>query len=189
MKQSNVSRLLLILVLAAALGCGSTSTNTATPDARGSSVLDVATMLSGHWKAEGSDLRLNISSIGQGPDIWSYNLFATATGQAGGRTVNERAMISLEWNGGNGLVSVIPRFDPAVTVLSDPSQVSPDELRASCTFPMAPIQTGYSGQTQGGEACVRAVQGAVGPWNIEVTRETLRIYSSGDQQLVFRRVA
>jgi hypothetical protein len=150
-------------------------------------VLDVASMLTGSWKAEGSDLRLEISSIGQDTNNGTYNLFASASGQAGGRTVNERAMISLEWAGGDAQVSVIPRFDPTVSQLSDPSKVSPDELRAACTFTLVPIRTGYSGQTRGGEACVRAVQGAVGPWNIEVGRETLRLYGSGDQQLVFRR--
>lgn len=116
-------------------------------------------------------------------------MFASATGQAGGRTVNERAVISLEWDGNDTQVSVVPRFDPTITQLSDIPEASPDEIRSACTFDLDPTQTGYSGQTRDGEACVRAVRGAVGRWNIEVTRDTLQLSMSDDQELVFRRVA
>lgn len=187
MKRSKISCLGLILVAAASLSCA--STNEPGSGSRGRSVLDVASMLSGSWKAEGSDLRLEISSIAQDATTREpYQLFASATGQVGGRTVNERAVISLEWDGDDTQVSVVPRFNPAVTQLSDVSEVSPDELRAACTFDLDPTQTGYSGETQGGEACVRAVQGAVGEWHIEVTPETLQLASAGNQQLLFRRV-
>ena len=145
-------------------------------------------MLNGSWRAEGSDLRLEIGSTGSALISGTYNLFASASGQVGDRTVNERAVTFLESGSGNVQVSVVPRFDPTVSELSDVTQVSPDELRAACTFTLVPTRTGYAGQTRGGEACVRAVQGAVGQWNIEVSRETLRLYASADQQLVFRRV-
>jgi hypothetical protein len=178
-------QLLLPLVLAVSPGCA--STDGAAQSGKGSSVLDLATLLNGSWQAEGSDLRLEISSTGSALTGGAYNLFASASGQAGDRTVNERAVIFLESQGGGVEVSVVPRFDPTVSELSDVTQVSPAELRAACTFTLVPTRTGYSGQTRGGETCVRAVQGGVGQWNIEVTRETLRLSGSADQQLVFRR--
>jgi hypothetical protein len=184
LKQSKILRLVLPLVLVASFGCASA-------DGAGRSgqgpVLDLASLLNGSWQAEGSDLRLEIGSTGSSLTSGAYNLFASASGQAGDRTVNERAVIFLEAESGGVEMTVVPRFDPTVTELSDVTEVSAAELRAACTLTLAPTQTGYSGESLGGEACVRAVQGAVGRWNIEVTRETLRLYGSGDQQLVFRR--
>ena len=180
MKPYPMMRLLLALVLVASFGCASGQRG-------GSVVLDLASLLNGTWQVEGSDLRLRISSTGSALSGGAYNLFAVATGQAGGRTVNERAVIFVEQESGGVEVSVVPRFDPAVTELSDVTEASQAELNAACTFTLRPTQTGYSGQTRGGETCVRAVQGAVGQWNIEVSRETLRLYQAGGQQLVFRR--
>jgi len=188
MKRTKILCLGLTLVLAFSLGCASTNTNEAGTGTRGRSVLDVVSMLSGSWKAEGSDLRLEIASIAQEVTARApQELFASVTGRVGGRTVNERAVISLEWDGDDTQVSVVPRFDPTLTQLSDIPTATPEELGSVCTFDLNPTQTGYSGETRGGEACVRAVQGAIGEWNIEINRETLRLTQSGEQ-LVFRRV-
>jgi hypothetical protein len=187
MKRFKTSGFLLTLVLAVSLGCS--STDGGTTGKRSGSPLDLASLLSGTWKAEGSDLRLEISSTGSLLTDGTYNLFAAAKGQIGGRTVNERAVISLEPGGGDVQVSMVPRFDLAATHLSDDvTKASEAELNAACNFALVSNPAGYSGQTLGGEACVRAVQGAVGRWNIEVTRDTLQISMSADQELVFRRV-
>lgn len=184
MKRSKLSRLGLTLALAAFLGC---ATDGAERSGKVSSVLDLASMLSGNWQEEGSDLRLEISSTGSALNGGTYELFASASGQANGRAVSERAVIALEWEGDDAEVSVVPRFDRTVTMLSDVTQPSAAEINAACTLTMVPTRDGYSAETRGGETCLRAVQGAIGRWNIEVTRDTLRLFGSGDQQLVFRR--
>lgn len=187
MKGFKTSGFLLILVLAVSLGC--TSTDGAAPARRSVSPLDLASLLNGSWKAEDSDLRLEISSIGSSLTDGTYSLFAAATGQIGGRTVNERAVITLEQGRGDVQVSMVPRFNPAATHLSDDATKATEaERNAACNFVLAASPAGYSGQTLGGEACVRAIQGAVDQWNIEVTRDTLQLSMSSDQELVFRRV-
>lgn len=185
MKPSRIFTPLLVLILAVLAGCA--SGNGTQPGEQRSGVLDLATMLTGRWQAEGSDLTLDIASAGANTSGQVFNLFASTTGRLGDRSVSERAVLHLEWEGGDVQVSVIPR-GPTVTALSpEVTQVSEAELRAACTFIMVPTRSGYVGETRGGETCARAIQGAVGQWRIEATREILRLSSGTDQQLVFRK--
>lgn len=183
---------LLALILTVLAGCASGSgTQPSGQDGGGSGVLSLVNLLNGRWQAEGSDLTLDITSAGTNTSGQVFNLFASTTGSLGDRNVSERAVLHLEWEGGDVEVSVIPR-GAAVTALSpEVTRVSEAELRAACTFTMVPTGDGYSGQTQGGETCARAIQGAVGQWRIQVSRDTLQLSSAsggaGQQQLTFRK--
>lgn len=186
MKSSRISTPLLVLILTALAGYAS-GNGTQPSGQQSSGVLGLANLLTGRWQAEGSDLTLDINSAGANTSGQVFNLFASTTGRLGDRSVSERAVLHLEWEGGDVQVSVIPRGATVTALSPEVTQVSEAELRAACTFTMVPTRSGYVGEPRGGETCAQAIQGAVGQWRIEATRETLRLSSGADQQLVLRK--
>ncbi|HEX7186091.1 MAG TPA: hypothetical protein VF756_29970 [Thermoanaerobaculia bacterium] len=165
-------------------GGGSSRGSGGTPEVR------LASMLTGSYQAEGTDLRLDIGSLGKTVGAEGYRLFARVTGRNGGQNVREQGVVRLDTEGGDVLVTLIPHFDATITELSpNVGQFSPAELNAACDLYLRPAQGGYAGATQGSGTCIRAVGGAVGQWSVTVQPDTIRLSGSqAGQELVFRRI-
>lgn len=97
MKSSRIPIPLLLVLLTVLAGCAS---GAGTQSGGGSGVLDLADLLTGRWQAEGSDLTLDITTAGENTSGQVFNLFASTTGRLGERSVSERAVLHLEWEGG-----------------------------------------------------------------------------------------
>lgn len=152
------------------------------------SAWSVASMLSGTYQAEGSDLRLDISGADTPVGSEGVNLFATASGQYGERNVREQGVLHIENQAGDVFVAYIPRFDPTTTALSPgATNVSASEVSSACSFYLAPAAQGYAGQTRGATTCARAIGGAVGEWGVEIQPGMIRLTSQGQPPIVFRK--
>lgn len=192
MKSIRVVNLSLSLLLILSAGCAGTGaggdrTGGAQSGGSGSPALNLATMLTGQWQAEGSGLRLDISTIESTGR--TSNLFASATGTTGERTVNERAVLRLEAEGKDINVAVIPKNATVTPLSPEATQVTAAEVRAACSFYLEQSYQGYAGETRGGETCARAIQGATGLWRIVITADTLRLQNDAGQRLELRKVA
>lgn len=172
---------LLIALTACASGAGSNRRVTG-------STTELASMLTGRYQAEGTGLRLDIGSTGSTALGEGLNLFATLTGELDGQNVREAAILHLENAAGDIQMTVVPEFDPTASPLApggiDTSQL---ELNSACTVFLQPVRQGYEGTTRGTGTCVRAVQGAVGEWRIQVQQDSIRLtLRNREQTLVFR---
>lgn len=149
---------------------------------------NVASMISGTYQAEGSDLRLDISGAGTPVGSEGINLFATASGRYGERNVREQGVVHIENQAGDVLVAYIPRFDPTITALSPgATNVTASEIRAACTVYLGSSGQGYSGRTSGTTSCAQAIGGAVGEWAVEVQPGMIRFTTQGQEPIVFRK--
>jgi hypothetical protein len=172
---------LLIALAACASGTGSDRRVTG-------STSELASMLAGRYQAEGTGLHLDITTTGT-PLGEGVNLFATLTGEHDGQNVREQALVNLRNDAGDILVTIVPEFDPTASALAPGGiETSQLELNSACTVYLEPVRQGYEGTTSGSGACIRAVQGALGQWTIEVQDDTIRLSSLRDRQqtLVFR---
>jgi hypothetical protein len=153
---------------------------------------EVASMLNGTYRGEGeaAGLRLDISSAQNSlPSSQLFNLFTTLTGKHGRRNFNERGIVQLEAHVDQVIVSVVPHFDPSVSLLSDSvTEFSPTEVQAACHLFLIPLDQGYAGRTQGSGTCVRAIGGAVGDWQVQILPGVIRFSKPDSQEaLVFRK--
>lgn len=194
MKPYNHRSLLPILLLAglvALAACASGGTGQDRSAGARGPAFDVASLLSGTYRLHNGDsnLRLDISSTGGvGSEL---ELLATASGRYGGRNVNEQGVIVLESAGPDVRMSIVPHFGEPVTVLSpNLTEFSQSELGSACTLHLQSDERGWAGATQGKGACVRAVGGAVGQWQVEILPGTIRFSDPGTRQvLVFQKTS
>lgn len=194
MRQHRRTKPTLILLAALALvlsGCASTDGG-GNQAVRGSGpASNAADLLSGSYRLQddNSDLRLEISSTGGVGS--TMNLLATASGTYEGRSVSEQGVLTLQTEGRDVRMSVIPHFGEPVTSLSpDVNRFSGTEIQAACTLYLQPYQQGWAGATQGPGTCVQAITGAAGDWQIEIQPGTIRLSDPKTQRtLVFREAA
>ncbi|HKV07286.1 MAG TPA: hypothetical protein VJ725_04045 [Thermoanaerobaculia bacterium] len=152
------------------------------------SAWSVASLISGTYQAEGSDLRLDIRGADTPVGSEGINLFATAAGRYGERNVREQGVVHIENQAGDVLLAYIPRFDPTITALSPgATDVTASEVRAACTVYLGRSGQGYSGRTSGTTSCAQAIGGAVGDWAVEVQPGMIRFSTRGQQPIVFRK--
>lgn len=177
---------LLTALLVACVACASSAGS----DRRVTgSTTDLASMLTGRYQAEGTGLRLDIGSTGSTALREGLSLFATITGTLDGQNVREQAILHLENAAGDIQMTVVPEFDPTASPLAPGGiETSQLELNSACTVFMQPVRQGYEGTTRGTGTCVRAVQGAVGDWAIQVQPDSIRLTNlrNREQTLVFR---
>lgn len=183
--------ILLLTGLVALTACASRGTKGDRPTGARGPAFDVASLLSGTYRLQNGDsnLRLDVSSTsGVGSN---FELLATASGRYGGRSVSEQGVIVLESAGPDVRMSIIPHFGEPVTVLSpDLTDFSQSELGAACTLHLQSDERGWAGATEGKGACVRAVGGAVGQWQVEIVPGTIRFSDPGTRQvLVFQKTS
>lgn len=154
------------------------------------SAWSVASLISGTYRAEGSDLRLDISGADTAVGSEGINLFARASGRYGERTVSEQGVLRVENQAGDVMLAYIPRFNPTVTALSPgATDVSAAEINSACTVYLGPSGQGYAGTTSGTTSCARAIGGAVGEWGVEVQPGVIRFTSRGQEPIVFRKTS
>lgn len=174
-----------LAALFALTGCASRD---AGAPAGSSAAWEVASMISGTYQAEGSDLRLDIRGADTPVGSDGINLFARASGRYGERNVSEQGVVHVENQAGDVLVAYIPRFDPTITALSPgATNVTASEIRAACTVYLGSSGAGYSGRTSGTTSCAQAIGGAVGEWAVEVQPGMIRFTTEGQQPIVFRK--
>jgi hypothetical protein len=183
MKKIHCSFLIALLVTIAACASGTGSNRRVT-----GSTSELASMLAGRYQAEGTGLRLDISSLGTRVGEGGLHLFTTVTGALGGQSVQEAAVLHLENDGGDIRVTIVPELDSTASPLSPGSiQSSQLELNSACVVYLQPVRQGYEGTTEGSGTCIRAIQGATGQWTIQVQDDTIRLTGVKDRQtLVFR---
>lgn len=179
----------LAAALFALIGCASGDrAGTAGGRTGSDAAWNVASMLSGTYQAEGSDLRLDISGANTPVGSEGLNLFARASGRYGERNVSEQGVVHIENQAGDVLVAYIPRFDPTITALSPgATNVTASEIRAACTVYLGSSGQGYSGRTSGTTSCAQAIGGAVGEWAVEVQPGLIRFTTQGQEPIVFRK--
>lgn len=186
MKKIHHSFLIALLISFAACASGAGPTNRRVTG----STTELASMLTGQYQAEGTGLRLDIGSTGSSTALGGgLNLFATITGTLDGQNVREQAILHLENAAGDIQMTVVPEFDPTASPLAPGGiETSQLELNSACTVFMQPVRQGYEGTTRGTGTCVRAVQGAVGEWAIQVQQNSIRLTNlrNREQTLVFR---
>lgn len=184
MKKLQCRILTALLVACAACVSGAGSDRRVT-----GSTTELASMLTGQYQAEGTGLRLDIGSTGSTALGEGTSLFATITGTLDGQNVREQAILRLENAAGDIQMTVVPEFDPTASPLAPGGiETSQLELNSACTVFMQPVRQGYEGTTRGTGTCVRAVQGAVGDWAIQVQPDSIRLTNlrNREQTLVFR---
>jgi hypothetical protein len=184
MKKIHCSFLIALLIALAACASGAGSNRRVT-----GSTTELASMLTGQYQAEGTGLRLDIGSIGSTTLGEGTNLFATITGTLDGQNVREAAVLNLVNDAGDIRVTIVPEFDPTASPLAPGGiETSQLELNSACTVYMEPVRQGYEGSTRGTGTCVRAIQGAVGEWAIQVQPDSIRLTNlrNREQTLVFR---
>lgn len=179
----------LVVALLAGSGCASDTRAGAGGGRTGAtSAWSVASMISGTYQAEGSDLRLDISGADTAVGSEGINLFARASGRYGERTVSEQGVLHIENQAGDVMLAYIPRFNPTITSLSPgATDVSAAEVNSACTVYLGPSGQGYAGRTSGTTSCARAIGGAVGEWGVEVQPGLIRFTSRGQEPIVFRK--
>lgn len=182
---------LLVVLGLTAYGCASGS-GAARNAARGSGpASDVASLLNGTYRLQegNSDLRLDISSTsGVGS---RFELLATASGTYKGRGVSEQSTLQIQTEGPDVLMNIIPRFGEPVTQLSpDVDQLSQREIQGACTLYLQPYDEGWAGAAPGTGACVQAITGATGQWQIQIEPGVIRFSDPGNNRmLVFRETS
>lgn len=194
MKHSKIPSIFVLLAAVAVTlsGCASGPGGRNNGSALGAGpVSAIVQTLPGTYRLQegGADLRLEISTLGTGESLGSYNLLATASGTYQGRTVNEQGVLRLSTEGSDVMMSIVPHFgEPVTSVSPGVTEFSANELAAACTVYLRSSGNGWTGSTQGTGDCVRAVAGAVGQWQVQIQPGTLA-FSSGPnaQPLVFRQ--
>lgn len=185
MKTFHCSFLIALLVALAACASGAGSDRRVT-----GSTTELASMFTGRYEAVGSGLRLDVASTGAATGLGEgTNLFATIAGTLDGQNVREQAVLNLVNDAGDIRMTIVPEFDPTASPLAPGGIASSQlELNSACVVYMQPVREGYEGSTRGTGTCVRAVQGAVGEWTIQVQADTIRFTNlrNQEQTLVFR---
>lgn len=149
---------------------------------------DVASLLNGTYRLQEGDsnLRLDISSTsGVGS---RYELLATASGTYEGRSVSEQSTLQIQTEGPDVLMNIIPRFGEPVTQVSpDVGELSQREIQGACTLYLRPYDEGWAGAAPGTGACVQAITGATGQWQMQIEPGVIRFSDPrSNRTLVFR---
>lgn len=192
MKSCKPILLIPILTLAlTAFGCASGSGGARDNERSSGPASDVASLLNGTYQLQegGNNLRLDISSTsGVGS---RFNLLATASGTYEGRSINEQSVLQIRTEGPDVLVNIVPRFGEPVTQISpDVEQFSQREIQAACTLYLRPYNEGWAGAAPGTGACVQAITGATGAWQMEVLPGIVRFSDpKSNRTLEFRETA
>lgn len=189
MKLSKHPVVFVLLAALALIATGCAGGGAASSGAVGSGpASDVASLLNGTYRLQegDSDLRLDISSTsGVGS---SYSLLATASGRLDGRSISEQSVIRLQTEGPDVMMTIIPQFgEPESQLSPDVNQPSQREIQGACTLYLRPYDEGWAGAPPGTGACVQAIAGATGQWQVEVQPGVIRFSDpASNRTLEFR---
>lgn len=197
MNRSRHSRCTLVLLAALVAGLGGQGSASAQEDTKGSATKmggapDVALMLAGTYRlqSDNADLKLQIES--SGGTGRSGSLLATVSGRFQGQEVNQQAVLHLDNQGSQVLMSVTPRLTQGPEAAAQPSgKVSSTEMQAACTLNLTPSGSGWAGTTQDPGNCVKALPlktQEVGQWQLSLGSGEIRVTDvTSKQELVFQK--